>query len=162
MKSTSSRAGNPALTFGRCRDERGSIVVEFSLASILFFITMFGIIEFGRAIWEFNIVANVTKEGARWASVRGSTSAAPIDSPQATAANIKAYVQARSYGATFALSCTASAGQPACVNVTWPDGSNAPGNRVEVNVQKRFTPLTGLIPNSALTLQSTAQMVILK
>ncbi len=47
----------------------GQATVEFALVAILFFLLMLGIVDFGRAIWEYNTLSNATREGARFASV---------------------------------------------------------------------------------------------
>ena len=72
------------------RNERGAVLVEFAIASIIFFVALFGILDFGQSIWRYNMVADLAQEGARWAAVRGSTSTTP-----ATEADVRAYVQAR-------------------------------------------------------------------
>src|SRR5438552_663662 len=85
--------------------EQGSELVEFALSSVLFFITTFGVFELGLAIWHYNVVASAAKEGARWAAVRGSTTATP-----ATEATVAAYVNTRVYGlaVTATLRCGAT------------------------------------------------------
>jgi hypothetical protein len=115
----------------------------------VFFAIIFGIVEFGIGVFQYTVIGNLAKEGARWAAVRGSTCSSPCT--QATNANVQTYVQGRSLGLNPS------------VTTTWPDGgtpSNQPGKRVQVVVQKSFTPLTTLIPNATLTISSTAQLVI--
>ena len=58
----------------RMGDDRGENLVEFALASTVFFMTLFGIIIFGIGVWRYNMVSDLAQEGARWASVHGSTS----------------------------------------------------------------------------------------
>ena len=54
-------------------DDRGENIIEFALASTVFFTTIFGIIIFGIGVWQYNMVSDLAQEGARWASVHGST-----------------------------------------------------------------------------------------
>ena len=61
----------------RMGDDRGANLVEFALASTIFFMTIFGVLGFGVAVWRYNMVADLAQEGARWAAVRGSSTAAP-------------------------------------------------------------------------------------
>ena len=49
------------------RHQRGQSLVEFALSSVLFFSLIFGIIQFGRAIFQYNTVSSLAQEGARWA-----------------------------------------------------------------------------------------------
>lgn len=48
---------------------RGVTTVEFAIISILFFILLFGILEFGRLFYVFNTVQEVTRRAAREAVV---------------------------------------------------------------------------------------------
>src|SRR4029453_16216061 len=59
------------------RRERGAALVEFAIVSIVFFTFVFGVTEFGRMIYEYNLIATATRDGARWACVRGTNSGHP-------------------------------------------------------------------------------------
>ena len=52
------------------RDE-GQDLVEFALVAPLLFLLLFGIMEFGVAVWRYNTVANAAREGARAAIMFG-------------------------------------------------------------------------------------------
>jgi Flp pilus assembly protein TadG len=54
------------------REERGAVAVEFALISILLFMLVFGIIEFGRSYSQYEVFLNAAREGARKAAVRKS------------------------------------------------------------------------------------------
>src|SRR5687768_14170803 len=47
--------------------ERGASLVEFSIAATVFLTVMFGVIEFGRALWTHNALADAARRGARYA-----------------------------------------------------------------------------------------------
>jgi hypothetical protein len=49
--------------------ERGSTLVEFSIAATVFLMVMFAVIEFGRALWTHNALADAARRGARYAVV---------------------------------------------------------------------------------------------
>ena len=53
----------------------GAATVEFALVALLFFTLMFGVIEFGRAIFLWNTVQEVTRHAARDAAVTDFTDA---------------------------------------------------------------------------------------
>lgn len=74
----------------------GQNLVEFALIGPIFFLLVFGILEGGRLIWTYHTVSNATKEGARFATVRGSGSNLP-DAP-ATAGSIENVMVDRSTG----------------------------------------------------------------
>lgn len=48
-------------------DEHGATLVEFALAATVFLIAMFAVIEFGRALWVHNALADAARRGARYA-----------------------------------------------------------------------------------------------
>ena len=54
---------------GSLRDERGAAAVEFAIVASIFFLLVFGIIDFGFAFHTWNGTANAAREGARRAAV---------------------------------------------------------------------------------------------
>jgi Flp pilus assembly protein TadG len=57
-----------------CRSKRrGVAAVEFAVIAPLFFLLVFGMIEFGRAVMVQQIITNASREGARYAVLDGST-----------------------------------------------------------------------------------------
>ena len=56
------------------KSEKGQALVEFALISLLFFTIVFGITEFGRALWTWNTIVQATRAGARYAVVEAPTS----------------------------------------------------------------------------------------
>ena len=59
--------------------ERGASLVEFSIAATVFLMVMFAVIEFGRALWTHNALADAARKGARYAVVN----------PQSAEGNVK-------------------------------------------------------------------------
>lgn len=55
--------------FAARQRQAGISTVEFAFTSLLFFMLLFGIIDFARIAWEFNSAAKATQLGARLASV---------------------------------------------------------------------------------------------
>ncbi|MEE9249821.1 MAG: TadE/TadG family type IV pilus assembly protein, partial [Alphaproteobacteria bacterium] len=49
------------------RDERGISSVEFVIVATAFFMLIFGLIDFSRAMWEWNAAAKATHWGVRYA-----------------------------------------------------------------------------------------------
>jgi Flp pilus assembly protein TadG len=126
------------------RSDRGETLIEFAFAVAMFLTIIFGTITFGLAVWRYNIVSDLAQEGARWASVRGSSTGAV---QWATQADVQTFVRSRAVGLTVDVT----------TNV---DPMPAPPQIVEVTVQTTYNPLTPLIPMGTLTLQSKAQMVM--
>lgn len=48
-------------------NERGSTLVEFAIGVTVFATAMFGVIEFGRALWAHNALTDAARRGARYA-----------------------------------------------------------------------------------------------
>lgn len=138
-------AGNPVRGSHPRRKERGSVLVEFVLSFLLFFlVTLVGIMDLGQGIWAHNVLAHASHEAARFAIVRGADSLSP-----ATESDIRDFVRSRT---TFLDSSSVN------VSVTWtPDTS--PGSTVEIQASYTFQPLIAtFLPD--IPLSSTAQMVI--
>lgn len=58
--------------------ERGATLVEFSIAVTVFLVAMFAVIEFGRALWVHNALADAARRGARYAVLHSSDNAAAV------------------------------------------------------------------------------------
>ena len=129
----------------RKHGERGATILEFGLAFLVFFSALYGIMEFGRIVASYNILAGAAREGARYAMVHGSASGSV-----ATASDVQGVVRGWAIGLD-----TGSV----AVTTTWTPG-NAPGDNVKVQASYTVTPFTGLILKNGLTLQSSSQMAI--
>jgi Flp pilus assembly protein TadG len=108
------------------RSEQGSELVEFALTSTLLMIVVFGVVNLGLAVYQYNLVANLAQEGARWASVRGAGASSP-----ASSTDVETYVNTRSIGMTVTVS------------TAWSP-NNSTGSTVTVQVQKPFTRAAAL------------------
>jgi Flp pilus assembly protein TadG len=133
-------------------------MVEFALAASVFLLLLFGILEFGRALYTYHAVSNAARLGSRWAIVRGSSCTAPLDHCNAQSSDVQTYVRSQ----IVALM------DPTQVNVTvtWPGnggscaaGSNAPGCPVQVAVAYPFTFALSFV-GSQLNITSTSEMAI--
>jgi Flp pilus assembly protein TadG len=125
--------------------QKGSVLVEYGLVFLLFFTTVYAIIEFGRYVYVFNVIAGATREGARYAIVHGSTSGAV-----ATQADITTRVR------SWALGLDSSALN---VTVTWTPG-NTPGSKVRVQSAYNLLPMSHMIFRTGLSVTSRSEMVI--
>jgi Flp pilus assembly protein TadG len=57
------------------RDDHGQSLVEFALTLPMLLVVMFMITEFGRALYQYNVLAQATREGARVAVVNSEANA---------------------------------------------------------------------------------------
>ena len=135
------------------RDEHGSALVEFAITIPVVLAMLFGILDFGRALYTYDLVTGAAQVGSRYAMVRGPNCTG--SSCTATSASIQTYVRS-----TLPSSDSANLN----LTATWPaatgcvGGAPAAGCPVLVNAAYAFTfmfPLT-------LTIQinSGSQMII--
>jgi Flp pilus assembly protein TadG len=143
------------------RRQQGSTLVEFAFVLLFVLTLLFGIIDVGRMLYVYHFVGNQAREGARWASVRGSTSLTP-----ASPATIQAFV--KDVPANMGLDPTKI--NPTVNFIAPPNGAtgcggaapNPPGCVVQVQVSYGYTPLfpVPFLPNNTFTMSSTSEMVI--
>jgi Flp pilus assembly protein TadG len=103
-------------------------MVEFALVGPLFFLMLIGTIEMGRLMWTSHELSNGTREGARWASVRGERSGANITDGQ-----VKTVILAHTSALDGSLS----------VNVIWSESSREPGSKVRISTTYDYVPMVG-------------------
>lgn len=133
-------------TTGVLGNQRGDTLIELSLSFLLFFTMLCAVMEFGRAVCAYNVLAGAAREGARYAIVHGSASGSP-----ATNTDIQTVVR------RWAIGLDSSSVN---VTTTWASG-NGPGAPVLVTVQYTLSSLTNFIPGiGSMTLGSRSQMVI--
>ena len=125
----------------RGRGERGSALAEAALSILLLIVIVFGIIDFGRAMYAYHAVSNGAELGTRYALVRGYDSGISV-----AAAAVDSYVKS---GIVLDPS-------QVTVTTTWQDNQKA-GTWVRVQVDYNFQ---FLLPVSTITLSSHSQMVI--
>jgi Flp pilus assembly protein TadG len=79
---TGARPRNRAMHFSAMRftrSESGASMVEFALIAPILFLFLFGIIDFGRALFQYNNLTNAAREGARFAATRVPNPCDPAD-----------------------------------------------------------------------------------
>ncbi len=135
----------------------GQSLVEFSLACFMLGVLVLGVVEMGRMVLVYTAVANAARAGVRYATVHGSsrTAGAGISNSSGPANNPAQVVTLiENFAAAGALTTSRL-----IITVTYPGGSNAPGQLVDVTVIYPYDPLTTYLPLS-VRLGSTTQGVI--
>ncbi len=139
------------------RGERGQALVEFSLISIVFFLLVFGMVDAGRAVWNYNTLAQATREGARYAIVHGGDSFDPSGpgGDHYTPPNTDSMVtqQVEKFGGGLNPSRLT-------VQTEWPDGSNISGSHVTVISEYEFEPIFDFLGIASFTMTSSSTMLI--
>jgi len=137
--------------------QRGASMVELALVATVFLMLIFGIMDFGRALFTYHGVADAAREGSRWAMVRGSTCpAAACPSGAATSSDIQTYVRSRNGTLMTPSNIT--------VTATWSGGGTCgaahpdPGCVVAVTVTYPFHYAE--LSFADVTMTSTSKMYI--
>lgn len=143
----------------RFGNEEGSVLVEFAVSSTIFFMLLFGIMDFSFGFYSSNFTAEAAKEAARYASVRGSCTDSTgnvttndLSDCGVTSDQVQTWVQNMGYPGINPSNTT--------VAVTWPNGSHLPGNNVKVDVTYIFPLSVPFWRNTGLKMESTSEMVI--
>jgi Flp pilus assembly protein TadG len=139
--------------------ERGAGMAETAIVMGVVLALLFGIIDFGRTMYTYAFVAQLARQGARWAIVRGDQCTL-LDHCSATTDQVQTYIRSLSYGATDAnsIQVTASWNAASCP----PNATTVkqPGCVVTVNVQYPFRFIAPFVSGAQLNMSSTSQMVI--
>jgi TadE-like protein len=142
---TESRSAHQVRDAKRHHGERGQTLVEFALASTLFLMIVFGLMQFGIMVFRYNMISDLAQEGARRASVCGASRVLSD-----TECDINAFVRGRAVGVQVDGVSTI----PDLEHLMTLGG----GQPVLVEVRHTFSPMTGILPRWTLTLQSRATM----
>jgi hypothetical protein len=106
-----------------CRkNRRGAAVVEFAIVAPVFFLLVFGMIEYGRMVMVQQILTNASREGARFAVVQSANNTTAVQDV------VEDYLQSASIGGTpnitvdWPASGGSSSSEPVTVTVSIPFG----------------------------------------
>lgn len=151
--------------------EAGSEAVEFALASCVWIGISFMVMYVSFALYAAHFVANAAEEGARYASVRGSSwsnascSAQALDCT-ASSSDVSSYVTNAAPPGLSTSSMTISTSWPGTTSsgttCDSADGSNSPNCIVKVTVSYNFSFPVPFIANSQRLFSSTSQMTIVR
>jgi Flp pilus assembly protein TadG len=135
------------------RGQRGQALVEFSLVAIVFFVIVLGMIDAARAVWNYNTLAEATREGTRYAIVHGSKATDPSGPGSshytAPSTDTKVTEKVQQFGGALSTS-------KLTVQSQWIDGTNAAGDRVQVTSSYQFTPFFSFAGFGSLTFTMTS------
>jgi len=138
----------------------GQALVEFAIVAPIFFLILFGIIDFGRYVYYVQILNNAAREGTRYAIVHGADSLSPTGPPDdPSGAAVIDVVRSYAIGVigledASVLTITPSWGTP-------PDTpDNDRGTTVSVEVTYSFTSVIPIVPIPPITVEGASTLVI--
>src|SRR3974390_2268720 len=165
----------PSVRRGLRGGESGSALVEFAVSASLLLALLFGVIQFGYALYTYQFVNEVAREMTRYAIVRGSSCSASSSMPNCGFTDSGSTLQ------TYAPSAYAYPGMTMSnltVTDTWyspvkntdgtlnswsacgsGSGCNKPGYMVKVTVSYPFLLSIPFVPKTTLTVASSSAMV---
>ena len=125
------------------RSERAQAQVEFVLSITFVLLLIFSIFELSMLLYTYNVLADSAKEGVRYAIILGK------ESTNSTSSNGSSQCSSNSLTAVYGRVCSYAAASfhdvtGMSVTVNYPDGSNAPTDRVQVQVSYPYKPLLNL------------------
>jgi hypothetical protein len=139
--------------------EHGAELVEFALVLTALLMFLFGIMDFGRALYAYHFVSDAAREGTRYAMVRGSTCKPPGTPPPPEQACPARDTDVSDYIVEHVPPGIDTSTTALIVTTTWtPDKS--PGSVVKVQVQYNFKFFFPFRPTSGVAMNSSSQMVI--
>lgn len=120
-------------------------MVEAALTLTITLMFIFGAMQFGQAVWAYNLIAHASRSATRYAITHGSKS-----SSVATTDKVSSIVTGQTIGLSGVTTTT-----------TWtPD--KAPGSTVKVKVSYTYNFIGPYMPSTSITMASTSQMTILQ
>jgi Flp pilus assembly protein TadG len=135
----------------------GQTIIEFSVVVLMTVIMLLFVVEMGRMVLVYTTVANAARAGVRYAIVHGSSrtvgtgltnASGPASNPAQVLTVVTDFATAGLITPTLLV-----------INVTYPSGSNAPGQAVNITVVYPYNPLTTYF-SKTVRLGSAAQGVI--
>ncbi len=135
----------------RDRDE-GQDLVEFALLAPLLFLLLFGILEFGVAVWRYNTVSVAAREGARAAVVYylpGGNAERETRAVQAACDYASSVGMAEITATAKVYTTTFTAGE-----------LPAPVLMIGVTTTYTYTGMVPLFPGLSIPMQSQSHMIV--
>jgi len=137
------------------QEQRGQSLVEFALTFSILMGFVFTFIEVCLMFYTYGLISEMAREGSRYAAVHGaSCKTAGGASCTVSADNTNTYVKQLGYPNL--------AGGTVNVSTTFPDGSQAAGNRARVSISYAFPITLAFVPQSAFTLSTSSTATILQ
>jgi Flp pilus assembly protein TadG len=121
--------------------QRGQAALEFAFVVVVLVVLMVSILEMTMFVYTYSALTDAAKEGVRYALVHGSsgTAAAGPTGGSGCLSSGPVVNTVQTYAALSLHSATSMS-----INVCYPDSSNQPGSRVQVNLNYPYQPLFGL------------------
>jgi Flp pilus assembly protein TadG len=159
----------------------GDALVEYAIVFLLFMTMIMGTIDFGRALFTYHYLSNVTRDAARWAAVNGSACGGDsscngqgyMNNGSAKQADVNTFIKNQTPPGIDTSRLTTTVTWPVSTDspATCATTQNAPGCTVKVQLNYAFNFVSPLISkvipatacgstNANLCLTSVSEMII--
>lgn len=123
--------------------KRGQSLVEFSLVLVVTLFLMFSVVEISRMLLVYVTIVQAARAGTRYASVHGSTrTGVGAAGPSGPAANPGQVIAVVKNFASMGLLSTSRL----LITISYPSGTNDPGDPVSVSVVYPYDPFVTYFP----------------
>lgn len=141
--------------------QEGAAMVEFALSALILLSLVFGVMIICTALYTYNAISEIAREGSRYAIVRGSACNSFSDC-NVTSAQVQSYMRNIGFPGINPANLTATASWPTTGISCTPSVSpcNNPGNLVAVTVNYQFGLNLPFVSSQTLSMTSTSEMVI--
>lgn len=110
----------------RPRKQRGAVLIEAAITSIVLFFFLFAILQFGRAYNIYQTMTDAAREGARYSVAPDPNNAYVVPSASQVQTRVQGFMAtANIQGSTINVFCVYAAGTPA------PDVANCPAGATQ-------------------------------
>jgi Flp pilus assembly protein TadG len=145
----------------KVRVRRGAALVELSFVLMVFLTLVLGMLDLGIGVFEYNIVSQVARAGARKAIIHGSMAPAAMGTWGPTTYGPVAATDTNPIAQAIAASLPGLDPSKVTIEVEWLDSNNQPEKRVRVTVTYPFQPMmTFIFGSPTLTLSAVSEMPI--
>ena len=147
----------------RSTQARGGVTsVEFSIVAMVFLTAVFGMLELSIAVFQYHVVSQAARHGARLAIVRGELATAlgkwdPVVLGNTHSALLSANDPISNLIRPYTSGITPN---QTTVTVTWPDATNKLESLVQVEVVTVHQPFVTFLFSSSWTLTGRSTMPI--
>ena len=140
----------------------GVTSVEFSFVAMVFLTVVFGMLELSIAVFQYHVVSQAARHGARLAIVRGElASALGKWDPRILGNTHSALLSANDPISNLVRPFAAGISPPrTTVTITWPDATNKLESLVQVEVVTVHQPFVTFLFSSSWTLTGRSTMPI--
>ncbi len=149
---------NDQLLSGRLQRDgrRGATIVEFALSFVLFIVVLMGLMELGRGMWTYGMLAHAARAAGRYCMVRGTQNPAVTTELRDLVEN----------------NCRGLEASSIVLETKWKDPTDGTvradvsaverGDVIELKVKYPFQFVTGglIVPNGTISMSAKTQMIV--